>query len=231
MLELRDLAAGYGPALVLRGVTLNVATGTVTALMGRNGTGKTTLCRAVMGLLRPAGGSIRFDGAEVAGLAPHEIARRGVGYVPQGRGIFDRFTVDENLELGLAARGGGRVPADVFDWFPKLAALRRRVAGTLSGGEQQTLAIARALVAEPRLLVLDEPSEGLQPSAIADIAELLLPIVTARRLTVFLVEHNLELVRRIAGVAAFLVDGTVVGSAVAGDLAADSPILHQHLGP
>ena len=229
MLTISDLHVGYGQGTVLQGVSMIVPRGTVTALMGRNGMGKTTLCRALMGLLAPSAGSIRLDELEIGGRPPHRIAAAGVAYVPQGRGIFERFTVEENLELGVAARGG-RVPAHVYRWFPTLAELRRRTAGTLSGGEQQALAIARALVSEPRLLILDEPSEGLQPSLVEEMGSLLLRIVADRHLTVFLVEQNLALVRRIATIAAFLVDGRIAGGAAARDLSPESPVIHRHLG-
>jgi ABC-type branched-subunit amino acid transport system ATPase component len=230
VLDIRDLHAGYGPSKVLHGVSMVVPRGTVTALLGRNGMGKTTLCRVLMGLLPPSAGSIRLDDLDIGTLPPHRIAAAGVAYVPQGRGIFGRFTVQENLELGLAGVGGGRVPAHVYRWFPMIAELRGRTAGTLSGGEQQILALARALVSEPRLLILDEPSEGLQPSLVGEMGSLLLRIVADRHLTVFLVEQNLALVRRVATVAAFLVDGVVTAGVGPRDLAPDSPLICRHLG-
>ncbi|MBM3506848.1 MAG: ABC transporter ATP-binding protein [Alphaproteobacteria bacterium] len=229
MLEISGLHAGYGTSMVLHGVSMTIPRGTVTALMGRNGMGKTTLCRTLMGLVAPASGSIRHDEAEIAGLPPHRVAARGIAYVPQGRGIFERFTVQENLELGVAP-WGGRVPAHVYRWFPLLADMRRRTAGTLSGGEQQTLALARALAANPTTLILDEPSEGLQPSLVEEMATLLLRIVGERRMTLFLVEQNLALVRRTATIVAFLVDGVIAGGAAARELAANSPLIHRHLG-
>ena len=230
MLEIRNLRAGYEQSSVLQGVSLTVPTGTVAALLGRNGMGKTTLCRALMGLIPVRAGSIRFNDDDLTGLPPHAIARRGVAYVPQGRGILARFTVQENLQLGLAARGGGCVPQHVFGMFPALAPLRRRTAGTLSGGEQQMLALARALVADPQLLILDEPSEGLAPAVVSELAALLPRIVGDGRLTILLVEQNLELVRRTAGFAAFLENGVIVAGAAAADLTPDADVIHRHHG-
>ncbi len=229
MLEIRDLRAGYGQSMVLNGVNLDIAHGTVTALLGRNGMGKTTLCRVLIGLLPMTSGTITLDNDSISHMAPHRLARRGLAYVPQGRSIFARFTVQENLDLGLSARGG-RIPPHIFEWFPMLAELRGRRAGTLSGGEQQMLALARALVAEPSLLILDEPSEGLQPSRVTAIGDVLLRIVADKRVTVFLVEQNLALVRRVAAITAFLVDGVIAGGAAGRDLSPQSPLIQRYLG-
>ncbi len=229
MLEIRDLYAGYGQSMVLQGVSIGIARGTVTALLGRNGMGKTTLCRVLMGLLPVSGGTITLDNNDISRAPPHRLARMGIGYVPQGRGIFGDFTVQENLALGLSARGG-RVPAHIHEWFPMFAEWRRRKAGTLSGGEQAMLALARALVSGPRLLILDEPSEGLQPSRVSEIGDLLRRIVADKHVTVFLVEQNLELVRRVASIAAFLVDGAIAGGAAARELSPRSGVIHRHLG-
>lgn len=229
MLEICGLRAGYGDSVVLQDVSLRVPSGTVAALLGRNGMGKTTLCKALMGLL-PARGSVRFRNEEILGLPPHEVARRGVAYVPQGRGIYSQFTVEQNLRIGLAVRGGRVAPSAVFGMFPQLQSMRRRVAGTLSGGEQQMLALARALVAAPALLILDEPSEGLAPLVVSELAALLPRLVADGQMTVLLVEQNLELVRRTAGFAAFLENGAIRGAAAAGDLGPHADVIHRYLG-
>lgn len=229
MLEIRDLHAGYGESKVLHGVSVGIARGNVTALLGRNGMGKTTLCRVLMGLLPVSSGTVTLDHNDISRTPPHRLAQMGVGYVPQGRGIFGDFTVHENLMLGLSARGG-QVPAHLHDWFPMLAEWRRRKAGTLSGGEQSMVALARALAAEPRLLILDEPSEGLQPSRVSEIGDILRRVVADKHVTVFLVEQNLELVRRVASIAAFLVDGVIAGGAAARDLSPHSELIQRHLG-
>lgn len=230
MLEIQHLSVGYGEAApVLADVSLNVNERSVTALMGRNGAGKTTLCRSILGLARPWGGTVRLGGEDLAGLATHRIARRGVAYVPQGREIFGRLTVEENLRLARrAAAGGGSLDA-AWEWFPALHSLRRRGAGRLSGGEQQMLAVARALVSEPRLIVLDEPSEGLQPSAVTSLAGTLAGIATSAGIALLLVEQNLELVRRVAHTCAFLVDGCIAAEVPAGGLSPDSSEVHQYL--
>ena len=158
MLQVQDLHAGYGASEVLHGVDLNVERGSVTALMGRNGMGKTTLLRAITGQLENRKGTVTFKGQPVNGWATHRIARLGLGYVPQGREVFDDFTVEENLRLGLLGhgKGGAGVPESLYQWFPILKERRRQKAGTFSGGQQQMLAIARALAAEPDMLLLDE---------------------------------------------------------------------------
>jgi ABC-type branched-subunit amino acid transport system ATPase component len=229
MLEIHGLRAGYGDSVVLQDVSLHMPSGAVAALLGRNGMGKTTLCKALMGLI-PTRGSIRFRNEEILGLPPHEIARRGIAYVPQGRGIFPHFTVEQNLQLGLAARGGRSVPPEVSGMFPQLQPMRRRAAGTLSGGEQQMLALARALVAAPTLLILDEPSEGLAPIIVSELAAVLPRLVADGKMTVLLVEQNLELVQRCASFAAFLENGAIRGAAAAGDLGPESEVIHRYLG-
>ena len=152
MLEIRGVHAGYGRSMVLHGVSIGIVRGTVTALLGRNGMGKSTLCRVLMGLIPLRDGTLTLDNNDISKLPPHRLAQMGIGYVPQGRDIFGDFTVQENLQLGLTTRGG-RVPSHIHEWFPMLAEWRRRKAGTLSGGEQALLALARALAGEPRLLI------------------------------------------------------------------------------
>ena len=177
MLAIEGLTGGYGDSHMLHGVDLTVAAGEVVGLMGRNGVGKTTLLRRCMGLLPARAGSVHFDGVAITRVPTHQIVRAGLGYVPQGREIFDDFSVAENLRLSLLGCAQANLPAALFTWFPILAARRNQRAGTLSGGEQQMLAIARALASGPKLLLLDEPSEGIQPSLVHAIGEQLSAIV------------------------------------------------------
>ncbi len=178
MLDVVDIDQFYGGSHILRGVGFQAAAGEVTVILGRNGVGKTTLLKSLMGLVPVRTGHMRFDGADMTHEAPHARVRRGIGYVPQGREIFGRLTVEDNLRMGLAWRPAGTpIPKVLFELFPVLEAMLQRRGGDLSGGQQQQLAIARALAAGPRLLVLDEPTEGIQPSVIKDIGRVI------RRLT------------------------------------------------
>ena len=228
MLAVSGLAAGYGDSRVLQGLDLAVPDCQVIALLGRNGMGKTTLLKTVMGLLRPSAGSVRLAGQEIAGRPPFEIARAGVAYVPQGREVFADFTVEENLRLGGLPKGIRTVPDELFALFPVLAERRRQRAGTLSGGQQQMLAIARALAGRPRLLLLDEPSEGVQPSVVAELAAALRRAAAAHGLAVLLVEQNVEMVRDCADGCRFLEDGRIVAECRPDDLA-DEALLARHL--
>ncbi|MDC4223115.1 MAG: ATP-binding cassette domain-containing protein [Candidatus Manganitrophus sp.] len=169
MLEVQGLNVSYGDSQVLRGVHLNIPAGKVVCLMGRNGVGKTTLMKTIIGLLAPKGGRITLAGEEITKAPPYLRARRGIGYVPQGREIIPSLTVEENLLIGLEASGGKTIPAEVFDLFPVLKTMLGRRGGDLTGGQQQQLAIGRALVSGPQLLILDEPTEGIQPSIIKEI--------------------------------------------------------------
>lgn len=200
MLSIENLTAGYGSARILNGIDLSVAPREVVALLGRNGVGKTTLMKAIMGIVPPASGSVTFLDAEIAGWPTHRIARGGIGYVPQGRGIFDKLTVEENLLMGLRSldRPSNVIPDFIYDRFPILKERRRQVAGTLSGGQKQQLAISRALCGEPRLLLLDEPSEGIQPNIVQDIGAFLRELVATRDIAVIVVEQNLSLVESAA---------------------------------
>ncbi|MDR0577553.1 MAG: ABC transporter ATP-binding protein [Candidatus Accumulibacter sp.] len=180
MLKVENLNQYYGGSHILRGLSFEVEPGKVTSLLGRNGVGKTTLTKCLMGLAGAKSGRILFDGRDITRAPTHERARRGIGYVPQGREIFPRLTVGENLKMGLASKPAGtKIPEQVFDLFPVLGTLLARRGGDLSGGQQQQLAIGRALVMEPRLLILDEPTEGIQPSIIKDIGHAIR--VVARR--------------------------------------------------
>lgn len=198
MLEVKDLCAYYGESIILKNVNLQVPDGRVVCLIGRNGVGKTTLLKSIMGLVKTPCGSIRLQGQELMGRPTYWRAQQGIGYVPQGRDIFPQMTIGENLELGLEMNGGhGAVDAKVFELFPVLATMLTRKGGDLSGGQQQQLAIARALVGHPKLLLLDEPTEGIQPSIIQDIGRVIKQLKTIGY-TIFIVEQYLEFVLDVA---------------------------------
>ena len=214
MLAVENVNLYYGAAQALRGVSLKAAIGRVTCLLGRNGVGKTSLLRAISGLQPIASGSISLDGQDVSKLAPYDRARRGVALVPQGREIFPLLTVKENLETGFAPlpRSQRSIPADVFDLFPVLADMLRRRGGDLSGGQQQQLAIGRALVMRPRLLLLDEPTEGIQPSVIKDIGRAITFLRQRGDMAILLVEQYLDFAHELADDFAVMDRGEVVMS-------------------
>jgi urea ABC transporter ATP-binding protein UrtE len=216
MLEVLDLHAGYGPVPVLTGISLTLKDGEILTVLGRNGAGKTTLMRAIAGALPTTSGNTRLAGATITGLPPYRIARQGLAYVPQGRGIFPKLTVEENLTIGTRAQGarGGRIPRSVYDHFPILAERRAQLGGTLSGGQQQQLAIGRALCGDPRLLLLDEPSEGIQPNIVQQIRVFLRAVVAEGSLSVLLVEQNLELGLKVADRCIVIEKGRVVHEAL-----------------
>jgi branched-chain amino acid transport system ATP-binding protein len=234
MLELLDLTVAYGPVVALDGVSLAVADGSMTAVLGANGAGKTTLLRTISGLVQPRRGSIRLDGRELTRLAPEEIARLGIAHVPQGQGILDELSVEENLRLGgllLRDRDGQRLAlAEAYRLFPALADRRRLAASTLSGGERQMLAVARGLVARPRILLLDEPSLGLARRALSQIMARLRALVHERKLTVLLIEQNARSALSVADDAIVLSLGKVVARDRAKKLAAEEGLRHAYLG-
>jgi branched-chain amino acid transport system ATP-binding protein len=211
MLEVSELHAHYGRAHILHGVTLAAGEGEVLALLGRNGAGKSTTLKAIMGVVRPSSGQVRFEGRELAGQESFEIARAGLGYVPEERRVFAELTVAENLEVGRKAPLDGRAawtPERLYALFPSLGAMRTRAGGRMSGGEQQMLTIARTLMGNPRLLLLDEPSEGLAPVIIERMAEAILQL-KREGLSVLLSEQNLHFARLVSDRACVLEKGAI----------------------
>jgi len=231
MLQIEGLESGYGGSRVLRGIALSVGAGESVALLGRNGMGKTTLLKSIMGLLPALAGEIRFAGQRIDGRRPEQIAKAGIAFVPQGREIFADLSVEENLLLGAMGRGGlgASVPREIYARFPILEERRGQRGGTLSGGQQQQLAIGRALAGKPRLLLLDEPSEGLQPSIVLEVAEALKREVAEQGLTLITVEQNVELALRVAGRCLIIENGSLVAEAASSELRRDPALLHRHL--
>ncbi|MGI3171139.1 ABC transporter ATP-binding protein [Pseudooceanicola sp. C21-150M6] len=219
MLRIEGLTAGYGFGPVLRDVSLDVAEGERLVIAGRNASGKSTLIKSIVGLLPEVTGQMELDGKSLLGLPAHRRARRGVAYVPQGRGIFPELSVRENLEIGTRAGTSGTIPAEVFDYFPILRDRIDQPGGTMSGGEQQQLAIARALCGRPRLLLMDEPSDGIQPSVLEMLGALIPRIVAERRLALILVEQNLDFALSIAGRCIVMDRGEVIHRGATEDLA------------
>jgi urea transport system ATP-binding protein len=215
MLKIENLNQFYGGSHTLRNIAMEVPAGAVTALLGRNGVGKTTLLKCIMGVLPVAGGSIELDGRDVTGMPPYARVRLGMGYVPQGREIFPRLTVQENLLMGLASKGSGGVndiPAEIYDMFPVLKSMKGRRGGDLSGGQQQQLAIGRALAMKPRVLILDEPTEGIQPSIIKDIERVIKTLAQRGEMGILLVEQYYDFARELADHYVVLQRGEVVKS-------------------
>ena len=221
LLEVKDVNQYYGGSHILRNVSLNAALGEVTVVLGRNGVGKTTLLKSLMGLVPIKSGSITLGGEAIQGDTPYERARRGIGFVPQGREIFARLTVQENLQMGLATKPAGTpVPAELYELFPVLKQMLGRRGGDLSGGQQQQLAIARALAAGPKLLILDEPTEGIQPNIIKDIGRVIRLLADRGDMAIVLVEQYYDFAEALADQYVVLVRGEVIARGPGSEMAA-----------
>lgn len=230
MLEVKNIQAGYGDVKVLYDLSFDVQPGEILCLLGRNGAGKTTALKTVMGILPLSSGRITLEGEDLGTIPPHEIPKRGVGYIPQGRRLFAELTVDENIQVGLMTRGMGKDTRDwVLDLFPRLRERLKQTAGTLSGGEQQMLATARALCLRPKVLLLDEPTEGLQPSMIALIRDVIVKM-KAEGFAIVLVEQRVDAVLEIADRAVFVENGKSVETCTSDTLRKDPEILARYLG-
>ena len=229
MLTIRNLNQFYGESHTLWDIDMNIQEGGCMCLMGRNGAGKTTLLKSLMGLLSIKTGTIRFHGKDITHSPTHVRARRGIGYIPQGREIFPQLTVEENLRLGLTTRGSGtkELPERVFDLFPVLKKMLKRRGGNLSGGQQQQLAIGRVLVTDPVLLILDEPTEGIQPNVVREIGDIILRLNKEDNITVLLVEQKLAFARRIAERFCIIDKGRMVADGPIQDL--DETLIQRHL--
>jgi urea transport system ATP-binding protein len=229
MIEISNLNQFYGGSHILWDIGMSVPTGSCTVLMGRNGMGKTTLLRCLMGLTPIAGGTIRYGDEDLGAAPAMRRARAGIGYVPQGREIFSQLTVEENLRTGLAARSDGRrdIPEEIYQLFPVLKSMARRRGGDLSGGQQQQLAIGRALVIDPKVLILDEPTEGIQPNIVREIGDVIVRLNKEKGLTVLLVEQKLPFARRIGSHLRILDKGRMVLSGSISDLTDE--VVREHL--
>jgi len=231
-LSLNGVDALYGESHVLHGVSLNLNAGRVLALLGRNGAGKTTCMNAIIGFLPPRGGEVRLFGESIGRLSPETISRKGVGFVPQGRRIFSTLTVRENLAVSRQKRAGVAVPWDlerVIELFPRLKERLQQMAGSLSGGEQQMLAIGRALMGNPRVLLMDEPSEGLAPLIVAEVGRTIARLKREGQ-SILLVEQNIKLALDLADEVVILNTGRVAFSGSAGEVRDDQALITQHLG-
>ena len=237
-LAVEDLVAGYGEVLALDQVTITAAAATITAVLGANGAGKTTLLRTISGMVRPRGGRVLLDGADRAGRGPEDMARAGIAHVPEGQGVIAELTVEENLRIGMMSWPGlgwrraerAAALAEAYERFSVLADRRRRLAATLSGGERQMLVIARALVARPRVLLLDEPSLGLAPRVMTQVMDMVVRLSRENGITILLVEQNARAALAIADQGVVLNLGRVVAAAEARALAADVALRHHYLG-
>jgi len=222
MLSVSNLNQYYGGSHILRDLSFEVPAGKVTALLGRNGVGKTTLLRTLMGVVPAKTGAVRFGDRDLTNAKPYERARAGIGYVPQGREIFPRLSVEENLEMGLATKGAAdRVPERIFELFPVLRQMLRRRGGDLSGGQQQQLAIGRALAMGPKLLILDEPTEGIQPSIIKDIERVIRSLASSGELAILLVEQYYDFARSLADQYLVMERGEIVARGAGADMDKD----------
>lgn len=231
MLDVQGLRTGYGRIPILNGVSLAVNEGEFIGILGHNGMGKTTLLKALMGFLPATSGRVLFDGDDVTGMEPYRRARLGLGYVPQGREIFPALTVYDNLRMGCSKQGGAEreTIATVLEQFPRLKPLLERVGGALSGGEQQLLAMARCLCGNPRLVLLDEPTEGIQPSIIDEIVETLQRLRASSGLTMILVEQNLDFIAALSQRILIIQKGAMTREVSPGDLA-DASLVGEFIG-
>lgn len=233
MLDIKHLRVAYGITEVLRDVSFQVPERSIVALLGGNGSGKTTLLNTLMGLVRPMSGSVQFEGVECAGLSPDRIVKQGIAQVPQGREVWPNMSVLDNIELGAATRKDwSAIKADVdvvLELFPKLAARRGQLAGALSGGEQQMVAIGRALMARPRCLLMDEPSAGLAPNVVGDMVDTIMAL-NQRGLTILLVEQNIGVAAAVAESAHILENGAIAFSGPAAGLVDNPAVLLSYLG-
>ena len=221
MLNVNNLQQYYGGSHILRDVSLQAELGQVTVVLGRNGVGKTTLLKSLMGLVPIKSGSIEFDGQDLSKATPYERARAGMGFVPQGREIFARLTVEENLRMGLAYRPASTpIPAELFELFPVLKQMLHRRGGDLSGGQQQQLAIARALAAKPKILILDEPTEGIQPSIIKDIGRVIRMLADRGDMAILLVEQYYDFAEELADRYLVMERGAVVAQGLGSEMQA-----------
>jgi len=229
MLRVSDIQTFYGTSHILHGVTLEVADGELVSVLGRNGAGKTTLLRSVTGVNAPKGGKIELGDTDITAMKSHRRTHLGISYVPQGRQIIPDISVAENIQVAMLGKGmnGRKVPDFVFDYFPALKDITGRKGGVLSGGQQQQLAIARAFVQEPKMLLLDEPTEGLQPSVVEEIQHTIKRIMRERKLSVLLVEQRLDFVRDITQRFAILDSGRIVAQGNVGELTDD--VVRRHL--
>jgi urea transport system ATP-binding protein len=228
ILQARNVNQFYGESHILWDATFNLEPGSITCLMGRNGVGKTTLLKVLMGLLPARSGSLMFDGTELCGKAAEARAHLGIGFVPQGREIFPQLTVEENLRIGMVAKGKrGKIPEKIFELFPVLKKMLARRGGDLSGGQQQQLAIGRALVLEPKILVLDEPTEGIQPNVVTEIGDVLTRLNQTENLTLLLVEQKLPFARRVGKSFVLMDRGRTVAEGAMKDLT--DQLVQRHL--
>ncbi len=231
LLEVQSLRAGYGRVPILHGIDLTVHDGEIVGILGHNGMGKSTLLKTLIGLVPASGGSVHFEGIDITGEPSHERAQLGIGYVPQGRGIFPMLSVFDNLRMGVAAHADDDEDAvrNILADFPRLERLLDREGGALSGGEQQLLALARCLISEPQLVLLDEPTEGIQPSIIDEIIDLLKDLRRKRGITIVLVEQNLEFITELSDRVLLLQKGEITGEVAGGD-ATNAELVEEFVG-